>query len=132
MSRNPADQFVYFLRPVGMAGPIKIGCSSAPWTRMNHYNMYSPVPLELVAAVRGPQSVEFRFHLMFDADRMHHEWFRHSPELQAVMDAVGAGTFDLSTLPTGKVPRKAKEYFRLQRDERASSQLAVQQQLGAA
>lgn len=96
--------FVYFLRPVGAEGPVKIGCSVAPLERLYAYMPWSPEPLELAARIRGNYTLEARFHNRFIADRTHHEWFRASAELSATISAIKAGTFDVDTLPHG--PRK--------------------------
>src|SRR3546814_12747101 len=45
---------VYFIRPIGQAGPVKIGCSVGPNKRRPELETWSPVPLEIGrAAGRG-------------------------------------------------------------------------------
>jgi hypothetical protein len=101
---------VYFIRPIGMQGPIKIGCSIAPDGRRSSLETWSPFPLEIVAEIEGIRLLERRFHALFREQHRSREWFAWSPELQRVMDEVAAGTFDVDTLPDpqGLRPRNRK------------------------
>jgi hypothetical protein len=90
---------VYFIRPVGLRGPIKIGHSRSPECRRDALAAWSPFALELVATMAGGEDLERRFHALFEAQHARSEWFEWSEELQAVIDQVAAGTFDTSTLP---------------------------------
>jgi hypothetical protein len=92
---------VYFLRPIGARGPVKIGHSVNPEGRLDVYASWSPIPLELVARLSGPRSLERRFHAKFRTSWIHHEWFRWTPELGATLDGINERTFDVSTLPEG-------------------------------
>lgn len=84
-----AATFIYFLRPVG-GGPVKIGCSQEPRSRLRDYMKWSPVPLELVAAAPGSLATEGQLHRRFSASRLHHEWFASTDELDAFVTAVAA------------------------------------------
>lgn len=95
---------VYFIRPIGMAGPVKIGTSRTPDRRLNTFETWSPFPLEIAAAIDGDYRLERRFHNHFAADHTHREWFKWSPQLEMVIQAVKAGTFDVSTLPSKEIP----------------------------
>jgi hypothetical protein len=100
---------VYFIKPIGMQGPVKIGCSYSPDSRRDTLRYWSPFPLEIVAEIEGDFRIERQFHALFVDTYISHEWFNWSPELQAVIDAVAAGTFDLATLPDpALLPRKAR------------------------
>ena len=90
---------VYFIRPIGMAGPIKIGCSCSPDNRRKSLELWSPFPLEIIAEIDGGPKLERRFHAMFRADHKSHEWFHWSARLDGVIAEVRAGTFDIETLP---------------------------------
>jgi hypothetical protein len=90
---------VYFLRPIGMVGPVKIGSSRVPHERMMTCSNWSPFPLGLVAAVTGGVDLEQRFHALLRDHHSHGEWFFPTKEVMAVVEAVIAGTFDLSSLP---------------------------------
>ena len=47
------QRYVYFIKPVGMEGPIKIGCSIMPTERLEGLAVWSPFPLEIVAAIQA-------------------------------------------------------------------------------
>lgn len=103
-------RYVYFIKPAGMEGPIKIGCSMVPEERLISLASWSPFPLELVVAVPGDRDLERNIHECFASDFSHHEWFRPSQKLTALMAALKAGTpivdaIDLS-MRTGTIPRK--------------------------
>lgn len=101
---------VYFIKPIGMEGPIKIGCSYSPDRRRETLEFWAPFPLEILAEWEGGPVVERQFHAMFAASHRHHEWFDPTPELLAVIAQISAGTFDGSTLPDPQqLPRKAKD-----------------------
>jgi hypothetical protein len=77
---------IYFLRPVGEASPIKIGCSVFPEGRLDTFNTWSPVPLEIITSVPGSHADEKTLHGMFVEHHVHGEWFRASKALLALLD----------------------------------------------
>lgn len=77
---------VYFLRPVGQLGPVKIGCSVFPEGRLDNFTLWSPMKLELVTHVPGSHADEKALHGMFAAHHLHGEWFGASKELLALID----------------------------------------------
>ncbi len=90
---------VYFIKPIGMDGPIKIGCSATPDKRRNTLSTWSPFELEIVAQIAGDKFMERRFHAAFEKSHQRREWFTPTPELLATIEAINAGTFDVATLP---------------------------------
>lgn len=90
---------VYFIRPVGSLGPVKIGCSRSPDGRQKTLETWSPYALKIVATIAGHHELEHRFHARFAHLHERREWFRWEPELQDVIDAINAGAFDIGTLP---------------------------------
>lgn len=76
---------IYFMKPVGMDGPIKIGCSRNLDGRLQHLARWSPFPLEFIGSVKGDIVFERAIHRRFAADLVHSEWFRPSPELSEFM-----------------------------------------------
>lgn len=90
---------VYFIKPIDMDGPIKIGCSFSPDRRRRSLETWSPFPLEIIAEIDGDTNLERRFHARFKLSHQNREWFAVTPELLAVVAAVNAGTFDTTTLP---------------------------------
>jgi hypothetical protein len=102
---------VYFIRPIGMTGPVKIGCSISPDGRRETLEKWSPFPLEIVAQFDGCMDDERRVHSLFWQQHQRGEWFEWSPELQSLIDRINAGAFDVETLPATKIrpmPRKRK------------------------
>jgi len=97
MNRGPRR--VYFIKPIGMDGPIKIGCSVAPDGRRATLEQWSPFPLEVVAEIDGDFGLETRFHCAFAESWRGREWFNVTPELTATIEAIKAGSFDLDALP---------------------------------
>jgi len=83
------NRYVYFMRPQGMEGPIKIGCSTKPAARLIGLSTWSPFPLEIIAVAPGTLATEKMLHDLFADERWHHEWFRASPRLLAVTAALG-------------------------------------------
>lgn len=93
---------VYFIKPIGMTGPIKIGCSASPARRRRALETWSPFPLEIIAEIEGDYQLERRFHTLFAHLHERREWFVASPEIYGVVDAIEKGSFDIATLPPGK------------------------------
>lgn len=90
---------VYFIKPVGMDGPIKIGTSVSPDGRRHTLDGWSPFALEIVAEIEGGGRIERQFHALLQPWHQRREWFEGSTEVWAVVNQVIAGTFDMSTLP---------------------------------
>lgn len=111
---------VYFIKPIGMDGPVKIGCSWSPDRRLKTLETWSPFPLEVVAMLDGGLYMERRFHALFVDDHIHHEWFRYTDALGAVIDAIKSGTFSHSVLPdAAQLPRRKKDLSYLTPEWRA-------------
>lgn len=91
MKQLTKSRYVYFVRPIGGDGRIKIGCSYIPAHRLVQLGQWSPYELELIGAVAGDFAIERALHQYFAADRIHHEWFRSSAALLSVIDAMKAG-----------------------------------------
>jgi hypothetical protein len=79
---------VYFLKPIGMAGPVKIGCSVQPTARLRSLDIWSPFPLELIASGPGTNREEGNLHWRFRDSRSHGEWFHATVELLNLIDHV--------------------------------------------
>ena len=111
-----SDSYVYFIRPIGMDGPIKIGCSGSPEARLLTLSTWSPFPLEIVAKVEGGLFLERNIHECFSDLHSHREWFRAEPRLLEAIEALRAGkgiadAIDL-TARVGKLrdPRRGKRH----------------------
>lgn len=102
--------FVYFIKPIGHEGPIKIGQAQDPSRRFQDLDQWAPWPLELLATIEGDRHLERRFHHYFRDLHQRREWFRVSNELQAVVREVAEGTFDTSILPEPRnLPRRPRD-----------------------
>lgn len=93
--------WVYFMKPVGMPGPIKIGCSRVPKERLASLSVWSPFELELLACAWGDEKLERNVHDCFADQHRGREWFNPDPVLMAGIAAIAAGAsldkaFDLT------------------------------------
>lgn len=86
MSRAP--KHIYFLKPADARGPVKIGLSTQPVSRLKSYQIWSPVMLEMAAACEAHPNTEQFLHRRFIASWLHGEWFEWSKDLQAIIDYV--------------------------------------------
>jgi len=107
---------VYFIRPVGQSGPVKIGFTDDLASRLRKLASDTPFPVEVAAECDGDETTERRFHALFYDLRSHGEWFRADPEIDDVVIAIRAGTFDVSSLPEPRsLPRKPHKKASLHR-----------------
>lgn len=83
--------YVYFIKPVGLLGPIKIGHSVRPKERLGAMMQWSPIPLELVLTFDAPFSMERNIHECFADAHSHREWFHATPRLVAAITAMQSG-----------------------------------------
>lgn len=82
---------LYFFKPIGQPGPIKIGCSRLPDNRLAECAAWSPIPLELIGTLPGTLEDEAFLHDCFIETRSHKEWFHFTPELdRAIKVAIAA------------------------------------------
>lgn len=85
-----AKGLIYFMRRADGVGPIKIGCSKWPERRLAMFQVWSPEPLEIVAAAPGRFADERRIHRQFEAYRLHSEWFEAAPPVLSMLAKVAA------------------------------------------
>lgn len=90
---------VYFIKPVGMKGPVKIGCSISPEVRRSTLDTWSPFALEIIAEIASGVALERRFHAAFRATHERREWFGWSPEIEGAIERINTGSFDTESLP---------------------------------
>lgn len=101
------EKFIYFIRPTGAVGPIKIGCTRFPDYRLDDLCRWSPVPLELITFGVGNFLLERHLHDRFDHCRSHKEWFDPTPELLAAIEMVKSGESIESAFRVTRRARKA-------------------------
>lgn len=75
-------KYIYFIKPVGMDGPIKIGYSQLPNERLLSLSVWSPFVLELMGTALGGSKEENFLHRRFAHLHTHREWFNSSPLLR--------------------------------------------------
>jgi len=85
------EEFIYFLRPVGLIGPVKIGSSWEPISRMRSLMALSPFPLEVITTAKGNRDMERKVHNCFADAHSHCEWFHPVPRLLAAIEKIKAG-----------------------------------------
>ncbi len=93
------SQLIYFARPVGTDGPVKIGISSNPYVRVRSLQGGCPLPLEIVATVEGDKTLERRFHAYFSETHSHCEWFAASEKMTNTIMRINQGLFRVKSLP---------------------------------
>ncbi len=72
------ERYVYFIHG---ADKIKIGCASDPESRLRSLQCGSPVPLTIIALMRGSRRDERSLHRRFCHIRSHGEWYHPADEL---------------------------------------------------
>lgn len=82
---------VYFIKPVGMIGPIKIGCSRMLEDRLTQLMAVSPFPLEIIHSEPGEHVLERQLHRCFADYHSHLEWFHPGPRLLAALGKIKSG-----------------------------------------
>lgn len=93
--RGKRGGLVYFIKPVGLDGPIKIGHSWCPANRLIDLGAWSPWPLELVGHVSSPSEDERFLHRCFADCHSHREWFHSTVRLrETIARILVAGTID--------------------------------------
>lgn len=106
--------YVYFIKPVGEAGPIKVGYSVYPPERLAAFQSWSPVELELIASVAGSLKLEAAIHSHFADYQIRGEWFEPVDALRKLAYQARDGlaidhAFDLSGPVRRLNRRKAKQ-----------------------
>src|SRR6188508_28169 len=96
---NQIARYIYFVKPEGMDGPIKIGCSNKPARRLASFGPHNPYPLEIIAVAPGDMSTERAIHEHYAEELWHHEWFHASPRLIAATTALKRGASLAQAMP---------------------------------
>ena len=88
--KDPRGTWLYFLQ-AGFDGPIKIGLTHRVRRRRMALQVANATPLTLLVDVPGTAAEERRLHDRFGAARIRGEWFRPTPELLELVEALGEG-----------------------------------------
>lgn len=89
---------VYFAQSATGRGPIKIGCSGSPQTRVKNLYPLHAKPFRLLATIPGTYNLERRLHEMLSDYRVagygpENEWFKPQPVKRLIRE-IKAGRFD--------------------------------------
>lgn len=112
--------YIYFIKPVGMDGPIKIGCSATTDQRLCDLAMWSPFPLEVMGKTPGTLKDEGFLHRCFSEYHSHHEWFYFTPALGETIKKILASSLD--EVRGSLTPKKSIRRGRQKRAERTENQ----------
>lgn len=82
---------IYFIRPVGMDGPIKIGCTMSLDYRIDTLETWSPFKLEVIALLDGDTYLERNIHECFSDFHSHKEWFHPGERLLDFIEKIRDG-----------------------------------------
>lgn len=89
----PVDQNVYAISVAGdPTALVKFGFTSSIQSRLGHFQIGSPVRLEVLACGRGLRHHERMIHRYLARDRAHGEWFKRSDRSMEVIAAIAAGS----------------------------------------
>lgn len=88
MKARSRHGFIYFIRPSGLVGPIKIGFSIRPLVRIQPIQANSPIPLEIIGQTPGSMDDESYLHRCFADQFSHAEWFHFSASLNAAIEGI--------------------------------------------
>lgn len=87
------EQAVYFIAAEG-TDIVKIGIAAKPTERLKELQTASPHKLSILATMPGGKPRERQLHRQFAATRMTGEWFRRTPELDALIADAALGNVD--------------------------------------
>lgn len=80
-------RYIYFAKPVGAEGPIKIGISRDVSKRLSEMNT-GPIEIEIIAVSEGGFREERQLHVQFAPAHVRGSWFSPTPELLALISGV--------------------------------------------
>jgi len=112
---------VYFITCRAL-GAVKIGCAEEPWNRLGNLQAGCPLELKLEATMKGSFQEERQFHEKFAAIRMRGEWFRITPEIEALMLRAGLPVYAKEAV------RQQERLRRLQEENAAIERKAQREQ----
>jgi len=125
--RRVYPTLVYFIKPCGLDGPIKIGASKRPAIRVIDLAAWSPWPLELIGSVEGTTADERFLHRCFADCHSHREWFHSTPDLRDAIRNIleqGIQFARVSLVPKGSIrsnePRSLEFRQRMSATQKAS------------
>lgn len=82
---------VYFIT-CRETGRVKIGCAYNPLNRLKTLQSGCPTKLKIEALIKGSHKRERELHKLLKKHRIHGEWFRIAPEIEAIIKEVAKPT----------------------------------------
>jgi hypothetical protein len=101
---------VYFAQAES-GGPIKIGSSHRLRERNQHLKSHSPIPIKIIAAVRGSRRHERGLHEYFADHRSHGEWFNPCPELVEFIESLPPWQPEIDELDLPRFTHDQRDLF---------------------
>lgn len=88
MKRPPRHGIIYFVEPVDLDGPIKIGFSQQAEARLGALSSASPIALRLIGALHASNDDEQFLHRCFADAHSHGEWFYATDLLRSTIEGI--------------------------------------------
>lgn len=106
------ERCIYFIKPVGMKGPVKIGISARSAARLFELLEWSPFDLELAHSMPGTYKLERQIQEALADDHLRREWFKPSARVVQLLRDLQSGVpieraIDL-TRKEGEIRRPSK------------------------
>jgi hypothetical protein len=95
-------EYIYFIKPVGQLGPVKIGTSWKPFDRLSQVMVWSPIPLEVELVIEGGEELERNIQDCFADCHSHSEWFFPHERLRVAIDRMKGGELVHDVVDLGK------------------------------
>jgi hypothetical protein len=86
------NERVYFIKPIGFEGPVKIGWSHSPDSRLENLMGWSPFPLEIAISIPGSMKLEKNIHECLHSSHSHREWFHPTQDVLSLVWKLKLGT----------------------------------------
>lgn len=93
--------WIYFIQGKN-GGPIKIGQSTDPRARLKQLQTSNPETLVLRRVVNAPEEMEARLHALFRDDQIRGEWFKATPAIAAMANAIPDEEGDVTVIHPGR------------------------------
>jgi len=104
---------VYFIKPIGFDGPIKIGITRDVGRRLDDLMKWSPLDLHLICSIDGGPRTEARIHRMLAETHRHKEWFHPSAKLSRLIERIQDGSYREELLPEDDRPLWFERHARI-------------------
>jgi hypothetical protein len=86
-----SERYIYFIKPVGALGPIKIGISQRPQARLVELLEWCPLDLEIAHSMPGTYMLEHSIHGALADDHLRREWFKPTDRVVKLLADLQAG-----------------------------------------